>query len=106
METNRIEIRDFGVFWNDFAWQINCKEPKLEEYIYLPITQIIKMLDIENISTVKFDELIYEHQVVKFSEVVLLTEVDSDGNFVYPRLYEPLDCDSYGFEMIEAEIKE
>ena len=106
METNRIEIRNFEIFWNDFAWQINCKEPKLEEFIYLPITKIIKMLDIEIISTEEFDKIIDNQDAVRFKKVVLLSEVDSEGNLVYPRMYEPLDSESYGFEMIETKIKE
>ena len=106
METKKIEIKDFEISWNGLLWTIKCAEPKVSEYIYLPITQIVKMLDIENISTEEFDRHIDNYDTVKFKKVVLLMELEAGGEVYYSKLYEPEDSESYGFEMIETKIKE
>ncbi len=104
METKKIEIKDFEISWNDLLWVIKCKEPKVSEYIYLPITQIVKMLDIENISTEEFDRHIDNYDAVKFKKVVLLMEIYADGDVYHSKLYEPEDNECFAYDIIETEI--
>jgi hypothetical protein len=106
MEEINIEIKDFEISWNGLSWIIKCEEPKVIEYIYLPITQIIKMLHIENISTEEFDKCTGDYGAIKFKKVVLLMEFEADGEVCYSKMFEPTDSESYGFEMIETKIKE
>lgn len=105
METNKIEIKDFVITWNGLSWLLYCKEPKVYEYIYLPITQIVKMLDIENISTEEFDRHIDNWDAVKFKKVVLLMEVYADGDVYHSKLYESEDSEVYAIDIIQTEIK-
>jgi len=105
METKKVEIKDFTLHWNGCAWIIRSKIPKMTEFLYLPVTQIVEMIKIENITTKEFDRLVFNWKYIKFNKVVLLAEQYDNGDFVCALMYEPTDYNDSGFEMIQTEVK-
>jgi len=105
MDTKKVEIKNFNLLWDGCKWIIRSKTPQMAEYIYLPLTQIIEMLKIENIATEEFDNQVYNWERIQFDKVSLLAEQDKAGEFVYHLMYEPAVFEEGGFEMIKTEIK-
>jgi hypothetical protein len=105
MDTKKVEIKNFNLLWDGCKWIIHSKTPRMTEYIYLPLAQIIEMLKIENITTEEFDNQVENWEQIKFDKVTLLAEQDKDGEFLYHLMYEPADFEEEGFEMIKTEIK-
>ena len=105
MDTKKVEIKNFTLHWDGCVWIIRSEIPKMAEFLYLPLTQIIEMLKIEGITTEEFDNLVINWKFIKFGKVVLLAEQYDDGDFVCALMYEPTDYNDSGFQMINTEIK-